>query len=305
MTLTLGILTRNPNSWASKELRRACIQEGINYLFFKFGDVLALVKGPDNVRVYVRGVDARSLLDAVLVRPIGKCSLEQAIFRLDLLHLLRDLGVRVINDPRTIEIAIDKFRTLCMLALRGFKTPLTVVMENEYRVFDEPCVSIVRRSDLVVKPLFGSRGYGIVKLRRIRDVEDLVWRIGFYLTSLGAVIYIQEYLRKRGVDYRLFVVGDRVIASMMRKAPPGQWKTNISRGGRPIPVRAHEELEEVAVRACHVIGCEIAGVDVVEVDGEYYVLELNTQPGWRGIQEATGIDIAREIVRYIKESVKR
>ncbi len=305
MTLTLGILTRNPNSWASKELQRACIQEGISYIFFKFSDVTAKICGPYDVKAYIRGVDIRSLTDVVLVRPIGKCSLEQAIFRIDFLHLLKELGIRVINDPRSIEIAIDKFRTLYMLALRGFKTPLTIVMENEYRIFDSSCADIFNKRDIVIKPLFGSRGFGIVRLRCIKDVEDLIWRIGFYLTSLGAVVYIQEYLRKRGVDYRLFVIGDRVVASMIRRAPPGQWKTNISRGGRPVPVKVSENLADVAIRACEVIGCEIAGVDVVELEGEYYILELNTQPGWRGIQEATGVDIAREIVKYIKESVKK
>ncbi len=305
MTLKIGILTRSPSSWACRELYRACLEEGAECIFFRFRDLSVKIHGKPIV--YLRDTPIENVIDVVFVRPIGKCSLEQAIYRIDILHLLRDLGLRVINDPKSIEIAIDKFRTTYLLSLHGIKTPLTVVTENEYRILDVQYREIFRKRDVVIKPLFGSRGYGIVRVlrRNVKKPEDFVWRLCFYLTACGAVLYIQEYLKTRGQDYRLFVIGDRVVASMIRRAPPGEWRTNVSQGGQPLAVKVSEEVQELAIKAARVIGCEIAGIDIAEVDGEYYVLEINSQPGWRGIQQATGVDIAREIVKYIKETVKR
>ena len=303
---TIGILTRNPNSWCTRELIRACLSEGCKYLTFSFRDLVAVV-GRGRVEIWLRNVDKLDrLVDIVLVRPIGKCSLEQAIFRMDLLHCMRDVGLPVVNDPRAIEIAIDKFRTLYLLTLSGLPTPLTVVCESEYRVAEQ--LSVFNGGDIVVKPLFGSRGFGVFRLRSrcISEMRDLVWRVCFYLTASRAVLLLQEYLRHGGVDYRLLVVGGRVIAYMMRRAR-STWKTNISQGGEPVkPPRLDPEIEDLAVKSCKVIGCDIAGVDIVETrSGEKFIIELNTQPGWRGIQSVSDVDIAREIVKFLIEKAKR
>ncbi len=303
---TIGILTRNPNSWCSRELARACTEEGCRYLTFAFRDLSATVgRGKIEVRLCSIGV-LEDLVDVVLVRPIGKCSLEQAVFRMDLLHCLADTGLPVVNDPRAIEIAMDKFRTLYMLTLSNIPTPLTLVSESEYRVAEN--LDVFNGGDVVVKPLFGSRGFGVFRLRSrcVSDMKDLVWRLCFYLSSSGAVLLLQEYIRHGGVDYRLLVVGDRVVASMMRRARSG-WKTNIAQGGEPVkPQRLDPEVEELAVKSCRVIGCDIAGVDIVETrGGEKVVLELNTQPGWRGLQAVSDVDIAREIVKFLKEKAKK
>ncbi len=303
---TIGILTRNPNSWCTRELIRACLEERCRYFTFSFRDLTAVV-GRGRVEIRLRNLGKlHELVDIVLVRPIGKCSLEQAIFRMDLLHCIRDTGLPVVNDPRAIEIAIDKFRTLYLLTLSGIPTPLTLVCESEYRAVEN--LDVFNASSIVVKPLFGSRGFGVFKLRsrHIIEMRDLVWRVSFYLTASKAVLLLQEYLRHRGTDYRLLVVGNRVVAHMMRRAR-ASWKTNVSQGGEPVKTcRLDPEVEDLAMRSCRVIGCEIAGVDIVETEsGEKFVLELNTQPGWRGIQSVTDVDIAREIVKFLREKAKK
>ncbi|NPB00894.1 MAG: RimK family alpha-L-glutamate ligase [Crenarchaeota archaeon] len=299
----IGILTRNPHGWATQQLTKAAEDLGHRAIAFRFRDIVTEIR--DQVNILVRGSRLENLVNIVLVRPIGKCSLEQAIYRMDLLHLMKKY-VPVINDPTSIEIAIDKFRTLYLLALNGVKVPLTFVTENEHRIYD---VRDRLPRSLIIKPLFGSRGHGVFSIRARENLEyfeDLLWRIMFYLTDMRAVLYIQEQVSEKGEDYRLFIIGDRVIAGMVRIAQRG-WKTNISLGGKPRPLKKiPTELEELALRTCKIIGCEIAGVDIVRGDDDVlYVLEVNSQPGWRGLQECTRINIAREIIRYLVEKAKR
>ncbi len=301
--VSIGILTRNPHGWATQQLIRAAREENCDVLAFRFRDLI--VRIDRDVKVFCRGTDIKDIIDIVLVRPIGKCSLEQAIYRMDILYLIKDLGIDVINDPTSIEIAIDKFRALYLFALNGLKVPYTLVTENEHRIFDINDIP----EKLIIKPLFGSRGHGVFSIHRDTSIEyhrDLIWRICFYLTSLKSVLYIQKQISTKGEDYRIFVIGDRAIAGMVRKSQSG-WKTNVSQGGKPIPLKnIPREIEDISIKACKIIGCEIAGVDVVRGDdGEYYILEVNTQPGWRGLQECTRIDIAKEIIKYLKVKVRK
>ncbi len=299
----IGILTRNPHGWASQQLLHAARELGHEAIAFRFRDII--VKIGEDVEVLLKGQNIRNIVDIVLVRPIGKCSLEQAIYRMDLLHLI-NVWIPVINDPKSIEIAIDKFRALYLLALNGVKVPLTFVTENEHRIYD---VKNILPRNIIIKPIFGSRGHGVFSLKlhnNVDYVEDLFWRIMFYLTDLKAIIYAQEQVSEKGEDYRLFVIGDKVIAGMIRQAQRG-WKTNVSIGGRPRPLsKIPSDVEELAIRTCRIVGCEIAGVDIVRGDdGELYVLEINSQPGWRGLQECTRINIAREIINYLVYRARR
>ncbi len=144
-----------------------------------------------------------------------------------------------------------------------------------------------------MKPLFGSRGVGSTRVSN-PDVATRVFRtISFY----HGVLYLQEFVPHGVSDVRAFVVGDRVIASMRRVA--GTWKTNVSLGAKPVSLRLGEELEDLAVRAAKAIGCKVAGVDILEGPSGPLIVELNSQPGWRGLQSVTKVNIADEIVRYV------
>ena len=124
-----------------------------------------------------------------------------------------------------------------------------------------------------------------------------------YVPHHDFVLYLQEYVKHGGKDIRCFVVGERVIASMYRVAKGG-WKTNVSQGGVPIPFKPSKETEELAVKAAKTVGCEIAGVDLMESKEGLMVHEVNSQPGFMGLQTSTGIDIAGEIVDYIIKKIK-
>jgi RimK family alpha-L-glutamate ligase len=232
------------------------------------------------------------LLEArvVLARIIPAGSLEQIIFRVDALHWLEDRGVRVLNPPRAIERTVDKFWASALLQDAGLATPETVVCERSEAAF----AAFHEMRDVVVKPLFGSMGLGMV---RVSD-EDVAFRVFRALDAIRGVYYLQRALDHEGRDVRAFVVGGRVIGAIERRSEG--WRTNISRGGTARPVALSEESSALALRAARAVGAEYAGVDLLPArDGTVYVLEVNGIPGWRGLQEATSIDVAGAIVGHL------
>jgi RimK family alpha-L-glutamate ligase len=231
--------------------------------------------------------------DAVLARIIPNGSLEQIIYRVDALHALEDSGVRVMNSPRAIERSVDKFYASVILQRAGLATPDTVVCECS----DEALAAFRRFGDVVVKPLFGSMGLGMV---RVTD-EEMAFRVFRTIDLVRGVYYVQRTIDHAGSDVRVFVVGDRVVGAIERTAPPGgsPWRTNVSRGGAAHAIALPPALCAMAIEAARAIGADYAGVDLLPArDGTVYVLEINGIPGWQGLQQATGIDVARAIVDH-------
>ncbi len=284
----IGIITRNPASWCSSQLQLAIIKRGYEPFCFRFPEIKTRVGFLPKFEV--RGVDLLEEVLALIVRPIGRCSLEEAIFRMDVLHRLARLGMIVINHPSAIEKCIDKFYALFLLEEKGVPVPRTVVTENA----DEALKAFYELGqDVVIKPLFGSRGMGIT---RVSDPE-VALRIFRALSFTHQVLYIQEFIPHGNRDIRTFVVGNEVIAAMYRES--SGWKTNIAQGARPKPLRPDEELEELSIKVAEILGCEVAGVDILEGPEGYVVLEVNSQPGWRGLQSVTKVRIADKIVEYV------
>jgi RimK family alpha-L-glutamate ligase len=234
--------------------------------------------------------------DAVLARIIPNGSLEQIIFRVDLLHWLERRGVLVMNRARAIEKSVDKFLTTALLHDAGLPTPTTVVCERAADAMD----AVTAMRDVVIKPLFGSMGHGLVRVSN----PDAAFRVVRALEQIRSVFYVQQAIDHDGRDVRAFVVGGRVLGAIERTAPPGDWRTNVSRGGAARPFSLPEEWAELAVRAAAVVGAEYAGVDLLPSrDGDVFVLEVNGIPGWEGLQRATGLDVAGAIVEHLTVQV--
>jgi ribosomal protein S6--L-glutamate ligase len=150
---------------------------------------------------------------------------------------------------------------------------------------------------VIVKPLFGSEGRGMV---RVTD-PDIAWRTFQTIERLQAILYLQKYIAHPGWDLRIFVLGGKVLAAMRRYAN-GCWRTNVAQGGRAESVRASEVEEKLALRAVAAVGAEIAGVDLLPGPaGEYYVIEVNAVPGWRALAPVAGIDVAAAIVQFMAD----
>jgi RimK family alpha-L-glutamate ligase len=228
--------------------------------------------------------------DAVLVRTIPMGSLEQIVFRMDALHRLENLGVRVMNTASAIERTVDKYYTSFLMADAGIRTPRTLVTED----FDTALAAFREMGDVVLKPLFGSEGKGMV---RVTDEETAyrvlrTWELNRY------IFYLQEYVPHFQEDVRAFVVGDHVVAAMTRRGTG--WKTNFSKGAKVEPAKLSPEMEELALRASREIQLDYAGVDLMRgEDGKTYVIEINSIPGWRGLQKTTSESIADQIVDHV------
>lgn len=229
-------------------------------------------------------------LDALLVRVIPPGSLEQIVFRVDLLHQLAARGLAVVNPPRALERSIDKSWTTRLLEAAGVPTPRTVVTER----CDAALEAFREFGDAVVKPLLGSGGRGLF---RISD-EDHAWRAFRALEQQRFVLYVQEFVPHGRHDLRLFVSGGEAIAAARREGEG--WKTNLAAGAKALPHRATPEQERLAVAAAAAIGADYAGVDLLEADdGRLLVTEVNGIPAWEGIAAATGIDIAAVIASRV------
>jgi RimK family alpha-L-glutamate ligase len=248
-----------------------------------------------DLKVSVKNLDVSSL-NALIIRPIGRGSLEELVFRMDVLYRLQRAGTYVINPPEAIEHCVDKYDILTILEENGIPIPKTATTENAddaLKAFKE------LGGDIVVKPLFGSRGVGATRINDA-EVATTVFRA---ITLYHGVIYLQEFVSHGVSDVRAFVVGDRVIAAMKRVA--NSWKTNYSQGATPQTVQLEKPLEDLAVKSAQCIDCKVGGVDILESPGGPVVVEVNSQPGWRGLQTVTNVNIADEIIDFVLSEIRK
>jgi RimK family alpha-L-glutamate ligase len=230
--------------------------------------------------------------EAAIVRTMPSGSLEQIIFRVDVLHAAAAGGVKVLNPPRAVETCVDKYLTNVRLANAGLLTPPTHVAQRA----DDAIAAFERLGrDVVLKPIFGSEGRGMV---RLTDPET-AWRTFHVLERTGQVIYQQQFVRHPGWDLRVFVIAGRIVAAMQR-CSHGDWRTNVAQGGTAKRAELTHEQSVLAIRAAEAVGCPVAGVDLLPGPaGELYVIEVNAVPGWRALATATGVDVAGEVVKYV------
>ncbi|MFX0095171.1 MAG: ATP-grasp domain-containing protein [Candidatus Hodarchaeota archaeon] len=242
-------------------------------------------------------------------------SFEQRMFRRNILHTLELFGKKLLNSPKSIEFAADKYLTSAILQANNLPTPRTVVCENiknAIKGFYELGARVVS------KPVYGSEGRGLIYLDDIGIAE----RIFFYLASINSVIYLQEFVDHPGRDIRVIVLGGEALCAMYRYSPKNvhsilqrssnskkveknqlpvgikNWKTNIHAGGKPEYCPLTDEITELAIKASEALGLELAGIDLIETKEGYSILEANSRPGWQGMMKVQNIDIPKAIVEY-------
>jgi ribosomal protein S6--L-glutamate ligase len=281
--------------WHVADLTRAAERLGINFHAAPFPQVTAFV-GAGKRTIGAGGFELTGA-DGVLVRMMPPGSLEQVVFRMDALHRVSAAGIRVWNPPRAVEAAVDKYLTLAILDHAGLPVPSTWVGQSATEALD---AFESLGSDVVIKPLFGSEGRGIV---RVSD-REIAWRTCHALERCGAVLYLQRTLRHPGHDLRVFVLQGRVLGAMRRFAPDHDWRTNVSQGGRAQACRLDPVAERIAVSAAQAIGAELLGVDLIEdLDtGQLVILEVNAVPGWRALARVTSVDVAAAILAALRDA---
>lgn len=231
---------------------------------------------------------------AVLVRTMPAGSLEQTIFRMDAMHASETEGVAVFNPPRALECCIDKYLTTQRLAGAGLPVPRTWCGQKT----DDAMVAFLELGgDVVIKPLFGSEGRGMV---RVCDPET-AWRVCRAVESVGGVLYLQEFIPHGGWDVRAFVLDDRVLAAMKRHGQ--EWRTNVAQGAKAEPMLLEGREQQLTIAAARAVGCPIAGVDLLLGPSGWLVLEVNGVPGWQAISRACQVDVAGAILGFIAARV--
>ena len=236
-----------------------------------------------------------STFDALLVRSMPLGSLEQVVFRMNVLACCESMGHYIVNPARSLEVAIDKYLCLTQLQAAGFNVPPTVVCQT---VEDAMQGYESLGGDVVLKPIFGGEGRGVA---RVNDPAIALHAFKL-LSQNGAVLYLQKFIEHEGFDFRLLGIGDKVLG--ITRSNREDWRTNISLGGHAEPLAVTDELAENARRALGATGVRMGAVDLLPGrDGKLYAIEVNAVPGWRAVSRCLSMDISRLVLDDLVEAV--
>ncbi|MBQ0930662.1 RimK family alpha-L-glutamate ligase [Ideonella sp. 3Y2] len=292
MTMRVAIMT-DEVGWHTRQLQAALRARGAQGRCLDLADC-GIDTSASHHGLRLPGFE-RALPEAVIVRGIAGGSFEQVTQRLGVLHVLRELGVPVYNDARAIERTVDKAMTTLLLHAAGLPTPPTWTSESEAVTRRIVAREAAAGHALVLKPLFGSQGRGLVRVGQVEgSFEPLPSLAG---PPFNGLAYLQRWvppLSEPGFDWRVLVIGGQARAAMQRVS--GHWIHNIKQGARPVAAALTPELADLAERASAALGLDYAGVDILPTRDGLTVLEVNGIAAWQGLQRVTGFSIAQALV---------
>ncbi len=273
--------------WHGAQLKLEFAARGVDAVFVSLQDcMIDLSCEFSNVKPVIKIPHFAGLPKAVFVRGISGGTLQQVTTRLNILHMLKALGVTVYNDGKAIERTVDKTMTSFLLQQQSVATPRTWVCESRSEAHD----MMQNHEKLVIKPIFGSQGQGV----RLVNSKKLPLPMDAFVDG---VFYLQQFI-EASCDYRVFVVNNQVVAAMQRTGET--WLHNVAQGARCENIMnksAEKDVLEVALQASSVLDIAYCGVDVIrDKAGKCWVLEVNSIPAWRGLQEVTQTNIAQVLV---------
>lgn len=208
-------------------------------------------------------------------------------------------GVFCVNESQAIARSRDKLRCLQLLARKGIGIPVTAAADSTRDI--EGLMKIVGGAPMVIKLVEGTQGIGVVLAETDKAAESVIQAF----RGLSANILVQEFIAEsKGSDLRCFVIGGKVVAAMKRQGPPGEFRSNLHRGGHAEKVRVTPEERSTAVRAAKVMGLNVCGVDMLRSTRGPVIMEVNSSPGLKGIEAASGKDVAGLIVEFIENRFK-
>jgi len=290
--LNLLILSRNNNYYSTARLIQASEAQGHKVIVADPISISLSVDGR-NPKAFL-GEESLDYIDAVIPR-IGMISAE---FGVAVVKQFQMMGITVINNSLSIMRARDKLRCMQILARHSIHVPKTVMTRNPTEM--RKAIQLVGGPPVILKFLQGAQGIGVILAESYKAAEstlDAFW-------SMNQNLLIQEYIQEsEGKDIRVVVTGDKPIALMRRMAKPDDFRSNIHRGGWGELLSAPEGMVELALKAAKIIGLDVGGVDILESRRGPLILEINASPGIEGIENATGLDVATEIIAYTEKKV--
>ncbi len=293
--MRIAILSRNKNLYSTRRLLEAGLQAGHDVRVVDhvrcFMDITS-----DKPTIHYREEEFGPLdFDAVIPR-IGS---SVTFYGCAVVRQFEMMGTYCVNESVAITRARDKLRSLQLLSRSGVGIPVTAMANSPDDVAG--LIREVGGAPLVIKLLEGTQGIGVVLAETRKAAESVIQAF----MGVNASILVQEFIEEAGgADLRAFVVGGKVIAAMQRQASEGEFRSNLHRGGRATLVRLSRQERDTAIRAARVMGLNIAGVDLLRSKRGPLVMEVNASPGLRGIEEATGQDVAGIIVNFLERHAR-
>lgn len=291
--MKIAMLARNPNLYSHKRLVEAAEARGHTI------DIINTTQCNMNITAHRPQVNCngRSLAgyDAVIPR-IGASI---TFYGLAVLRQFEMMGVWPLNESVAIGRSRDKLRSLQLLSREGIGLPVTGFANSAKQA--EEMIKMVNGPPVVIKLLEGTQGIGVILSNTMSSAKSV------FEAFRGAKINIlvQEFIKEAGgSDIRAFVIGNRVVGAMMRHGAPGEFRSNLHRGGTSEQIRITPEERSTAVRAARVMGLNVAGVDLLRANHGPVLMEINSSPGLEGIEKATGLDIAGQIISFIESHAK-
>jgi len=291
------VIFNDTHGWHSEQLLNALNNLGIDSVLTDLAECTIDLNQPTGL--LIPGFEG-SLPAAAMVRGIAPGTLEQITLRMDVLHTLAELDVPVFNPAIAIEHTVDKARTSLRLHLAGLKTPQTWACENRLLARNIAKAQINQGKTLVIKPLFGCQGKGVEKISHLDQFDTLqIVNNAFYMQE-----YIEPFEPEHWQDWRLMVIDNQVCAAMSRRSQ--HWITNFAQGASCFSTTITAEMEQLAIKATQAVQADYAGVDLIRThNGSYTVLEVNSVPAWKGLFQATGINIAHFLAQAIANRIKK
>ncbi|WP_018983824.1 30S ribosomal protein S6--L-glutamate ligase [Salinimonas chungwhensis] len=289
--MRIAILSRNPKLYSTRRLKEAGLERGHEVEII---DTMHCYMDITSANPSVRYKGKRlPKYDAVIPR-IGA---SVSFYGTSVVRQFEMMGTYSINESVAISRSRDKLRSLQLLSRKGIGMPRTGFAHHPDKIDD--LIKNVGGAPVVIKLLEGTQGIGVVLADTAKAAESIIEAF----MGLNASILVQEYIKEAGgSDIRCFVVGDKVVAAMKRQAAPGEFRSNLHRGGSASLVRLSPEERKCAVDAARTMGLNCCGVDILRANSGPVVMEVNSSPGLQGIETSTSKNVAGMIIEFIEKN---
>ncbi len=291
--MKIAMMARNPKLYSHQRLVEAAKAAGHEINIINTTQVYVNITS-HNPELRYKGTKLEGY-DAVIPR-IGASI---TFYGLAVLRQFEMMGVWPLNESVAIGRSRDKLRALQLLARKGIGLPVTAFAHSDD--FADDVIAIAGGAPVVIKLLEGTQGIGVVLGETHNSAKSVIEAF----RGVKVNIMVQEFIKEAGgSDIRCLVIGDRVIAAMKRQGAEGDFRSNLHRGGNAKLIKITPEERSTATRAANIMGLNVCGVDLLRSKHGPVVMEINSSPGLEGIEKATGIDIAKEIIQFIEKNAK-
>ena len=291
--MKIAMLARNPNLYSHKRLKEAAEARGHEL------DIINTLRCTMNITshrpsILYNGVTLGKY-DAVIPR-IGASITH---YGLAVLRQFEMMNVWSVNESVAIGRSRDKLRSMQIFAKHGLGLPVTAFAHDPKQT--DEVLKIAGGAPVVIKLLEGTQGIGVVLSETEKSAKSVIEAF----RGANVNILVQEFIKEAGSsDIRIFVVGGKVVAAMMRTGAEGDFRSNLHRGGSAKTIKITPEERSTAIRAAKVMGLNVAGVDVLRSNHGPVIMEVNSSPGLEGLENATGLDVAGTIIEFIEKNAK-